>query len=56
MTLPDGLYRVCRCSGNPARPGMCAGFAVRKGKVVAVAPVLRRKLAHWMKVAERVCD
>lgn len=43
----DGLYRV-------STRYLCAGFIVRDGRIVACAPILRRKLAYWRTVAERV--
>lgn len=42
--LRDGLYRV-------VTPYLCAGFVVRGGEVTACAPILRKKLAYWMRVA-----
>lgn len=44
--LADGLYRVSRGS-------MCAGFEVRRGVVVACAPILRRGLSSWWDAAVR---
>jgi hypothetical protein len=46
--MKDGLYRV-------TTPYLCAGFVVRDGRVVACAPILRRKLAYWQTVARWVC-
>jgi hypothetical protein len=45
--MTDGLYQV-------TTPYLCAGFVVEGGVVVACAPILRRKLAYWTTVAERV--
>jgi hypothetical protein len=45
--LPDGLYRV---EHGP----ICAGFVVEAGRVVACAPVLRRRLSFWASIAERI--
>ena len=45
--MPDGLYRV-------TTRYLCAGFAIEHGRVVACAPILRRKLAYWMTQAERI--
>lgn len=51
MTTPsddrDGLYRV-------VTPKLCAGFVVRGGRVISCAPILRRRLAYWWTVAEKV--
>ena len=30
---------------------ICAGFVVEGGKVTACAPVLRKRIAYWRKVA-----
>jgi hypothetical protein len=46
-TLSPGLYRV-------ATPHLCAGFTIEAGRVTTVAPILRRRLAHWLTVAERI--
>jgi len=43
----DGLYRV-------TTHYLCAGFVIDGGKVTRCAPILRRKLAYWLTVAERV--
>lgn len=47
--MKDGLYRVTTSY-------LCAGFVVSGGKVKAsmCAPILRRKLAYWVTVAEWV--
>lgn len=45
--LTDGLYRV-------STPHLCAGFVIRDSKVTECAPILRKRLAYWMTVAERV--
>jgi hypothetical protein len=42
--LVDGLYRV-------ARGQVCGGFEVRRGVVVACAPILRAGLASWWQQA-----
>ncbi|MDQ3762166.1 MAG: DUF2493 domain-containing protein [Actinomycetota bacterium] len=42
--LPDGLYQVTRGT-------LCAGFEVRRGVVVACAPILRAGLATWWRLA-----
>jgi hypothetical protein len=47
--MKDGLYRV-RTSY------LCAGFVVQGGKVVACAPILRKKLSYWKTAAVRVGD
>jgi hypothetical protein len=42
--MRDGLYRVT--TGY-----LCAGFVVERGRVVACAPILRRRLSYWQRVA-----
>jgi hypothetical protein len=42
--MRDGLYRV-------TTPYLCAGFVIRGGHVVACAPILRRKIARWLRRA-----
>lgn len=46
---PDGVYQV-------TTPYLCAGFVVENGKVVACAPILRKKFAYWRTVAVRIGD
>jgi hypothetical protein len=46
-TLSPGLYRVTTAY-------LVAGFVVENGRVTGVAPILRRRLAHWLTVAERI--
>jgi len=45
--MKDGLYRV-------EYKGICAGFVVHHGRVTRCAPVLRRRMAFWKTIAERV--
>ncbi len=45
--LPDGLYRV-------ETPQFCAGFVVEAGRITSCAPILRRKLGHWKRLATPV--
>jgi hypothetical protein len=45
--VADGLYQV-------TTPYLCAGFVVRDGRVVECAPILRRKIAYWIRQAERI--
>lgn len=44
---PDGLYQV-------TTRYLCAGFVVEGGRVTICAPILRRRLDHWMTRARRV--
>lgn len=43
----DGLYRVVTSY-------LCAGFVIENARIVACAPILRRKLGYWMTVAQWV--
>jgi hypothetical protein len=43
----DGLYRVTTAY-------LCAGFVVERGRVTRCAPILRRRLAYWRTIAERI--
>jgi hypothetical protein len=45
--MKDGLYRVTTSY-------LCAGFVIEGSRVVACAPILRRKLGYWMTIAQRV--
>jgi hypothetical protein len=47
VPIGSGLYRV-------VTPHLCAGFVVEDGRVTRCAPILRRKLAYWLTVGERV--
>lgn len=43
--MKDGLYQV-------TNPYLCAVFVIQNGKVKQCAPILRRKLGYWMKIAK----
>ena len=43
----DGLYRV-------VTKHFVAGFVIEGGKVTQCAPILRKRLAYWKTVAERI--
>lgn len=47
VELEDGLYRV-------ETTHLCAGFSVKDGQVVDCAPILKKKLGYWVKIAKRV--
>jgi hypothetical protein len=47
VRLRDGLYRV-------VAPWFVAGFVVEGGRIVRLAPILRRRLAYWLTLAERI--
>jgi hypothetical protein len=44
----DGLYQV-------TTPYLCAGFVVEDDEIVRFAPILRKRIAHWLTVAVWVC-
>jgi hypothetical protein len=46
--MADGLYRVTTAY-------LCAGFVIEGGRVMRCAPILQRKLAYWLGIAEYVC-
>jgi len=46
--MRDGLYRI-------EKPYLCAGFVIKNNKVVACAPILRRKINYWKTVATWIC-
>ena len=43
--MRDGLWRV-------TMPNFTAGFVVEGGRVTMCAPILRRRLDHWITRAE----
>ena len=45
--MSDGLYRVTTSH-------LCAGFVIERGKVTRCAPILKKRLAYWLTVAEFV--
>lgn len=47
--MRDGLYQV-------TAHRLCAGFVVQGGRVIMCAPILRRRLAYWLRFAERTGD
>jgi hypothetical protein len=47
IELQDGVYQVTRSY-------FCAGFVVRDGFIILVAPILRKKLSFWITQAVRV--
>ena len=46
--MKDGLYRV-------TAGWFCAGFVIENGMVAECAPILRKRLAYWMRIAEWIC-
>jgi len=46
--MRDGLYRV-------EWKNVCAGFVVAENRVIACAPVLRKKFRMWYCFAEWLC-
>lgn len=47
--ISDGLYRVDHGT-------ICAGFVIVGGRLVACAPVLRRRWKWWLRQAVRISD
>ena len=45
--MKDGLYRVTTSY-------LCAGFVVSGGRVTQCAPILRKRIDYWLKIAELV--
>lgn len=46
--MRDGLYVV-------TTPYLCAGFVVAAGVVTECAPILRKRISHWVTVAKWLC-
>jgi hypothetical protein len=42
--MKNGLYRVVTSY-------FCAGFVLDKGRVIACAPILRKRIEYWKTVA-----
>jgi len=47
--MKDGLYQV-------TTKYLCAGFIIKNGKVVHCAPILKKKIEYWKKVAKFICE
>lgn len=45
--MKDGLYQV-------TYKGICAGFVIEDDKVTRCAPILRKKMSFWKKIAKPV--
>lgn len=50
MTLKDGLYAVSWGDHHPVE----ASFEIRNGKPYRVAPILKKRIGYWMRVARRI--
>jgi hypothetical protein len=46
--MKDGLYRVTASY-------LCAGFILKKNKVIKCAPILKRKTDYWKSIAVFIC-
>lgn len=46
--MKDGLYQVTTSY-------LCAGFIVKRGKVIHCAPILAKNLANWLSRAKFIC-
>jgi hypothetical protein len=47
--MSDGLHQV-------TTDYLCAGFVIEGGKLVACAPILRKRVNYWMTIAVRISD
>ncbi len=45
--MKDGLYQV-------NTKYLCAGFVIRNNKIIACAPILKRKISFWKTIAKIV--
>jgi len=45
--MKDGLYQV-------TTKYLCAGFYVQTGKVLYLAPILRKRFHYWKTIAKRL--
>jgi len=45
--MKDGLYIV-------HNKNLCAGFVVRYGHITECAPILRKRIDYWKRVAKRI--
>jgi len=45
--MKDGLYQV-------NYKGICAGFEIKNGKVINIAPILKKKFNFWKTIAKRI--
>lgn len=45
--MEDGLYRV-------ATKYLCAGFVIKDNKLIAIAPILKKKFNYWKTIAKRI--
>lgn len=46
-SMRDGLYQV-------TYRNICAGFTIKDGRVDLCAPILRRRMAYWLRFAGRI--
>jgi hypothetical protein len=49
QSKPNGLYRV-------ETKYLCAGFVVKEYKVIACAPILRKRLEYFATIAKRISE
>ncbi len=47
--MQDGLYRVITSY-------FVAGFVIKDNKLIACAPIIRKKFNYYKTIATRVCD
>lgn len=47
--MKDGLYQVTTSY-------LCAGFVMKGGRIVAIAPILVKKWSYWKTIAKWICE
>lgn len=47
MNLKDGTYQV-------TYKNICAGFVVKDGKIIKIAPILIKRINYWKTIAKRI--
>ena len=47
--MTDGLYQV-------KTSYLCAGFVIKDGQVVLVAPILLKRIEYWKTIAKKVSE
>jgi len=45
--MKDGLYQVTTSY-------LCAGFVIRDGKTIKIAPILKKKINYWKTIAKLI--
>lgn len=47
--MKDGLYQV-------VYKQICAGFVIKDGEIVQIAPILKKRINFWKQIATRIGD